>query len=429
MPERSCAGRQALSPFLTSPHLACPLAFRCVQQARGEHAERVPQRGHVREAEPHQRGDVRRRVQVGCWLAGGGGGVSLAHSGATIHCYAGLPGLALAPDLFASRHRTHTPCSPPCRARDRDTGEICALKKVGGGEGEERWFDTAGRQGGFAVLCSAARAAAAAGRPAGDPGRERVRARAVAVVRWLGTSTLCAAAAVCFRCCACALPDHSVPLLDLCVCGCDVSPAQIKLDPIFETASAAPQHHPHGTTSHHTDYPPPIPCTSHLPPLPSLHLSHRATHPQGNPPTHQGPPSTALPIHLIGSFIGYCWIPVLAPLPQVKLEKERDGFPLTSIREINILLRCAGPRPAFVLHRHGRRTGSRGRWGRGTTAFLLPGPAAGASGNGRRARGGASWRVATEQASPACARATAPTPPPPLAAPSRSPAARPLPAA
>lgn len=26
---------------------------------------------------------------------------------------------------------------------------------------------------------------------------------------------------------------------------------------------------------------------------------------------------------------------------QVKLEKERDGFPLTSIREINILLRCA----------------------------------------------------------------------------------------
>ena len=30
----------------------------------------------------------------------------------------------------------------------------------------------------------------------------------------------------------------------------------------------------------------------------------------------------------------------MCALKKVKLEKERDGFPLTSIREINILLRC-----------------------------------------------------------------------------------------
>lgn len=34
----------------------------------------------------------------------------------------------------------------------------------------------------------------------------------------------------------------------------------------------------------------------------------------------------------------------ICALKKVKLEKERDGFPLTSIREINILLRCASGR-------------------------------------------------------------------------------------
>ena len=49
----------------------------------------------------------------------------------------------------------------------------------------------------------------------------------------------------------------------------------------------------------------------------------------------------------------------ICALKKVKLEKERDGFPLTSIREINILLRCG--RTGFVSSGEVTSSGGRGR--------------------------------------------------------------------
>lgn len=143
----------------THAHAPCPPP---TQQAVRQHAGRVPVGGQLREAQPHQRGHLRRRVQVGraamlCreyWVASSApctGGAAAPpnvgragrHNGTPPPCCSlkerpRLPTpspayCALRPLPWHSPLRRAVPRSGLCRARDRETGEICALKKVRGG--------------------------------------------------------------------------------------------------------------------------------------------------------------------------------------------------------------------------------------------------------------------------------------------------------
>lgn len=135
------------------------------------------------------------------------------------------------------------PCSVLCRARDSETGEICALKRVRCCGAAAGWLQSAGR--------TARR-----------------------------------------RCMAWPLPSLLSLQINLRFCA---------LQPTY-AAPAAPA----------------FSCPWPAPPS-HKRLSSLPSRPRLHPP---------------------CVLRTLCPLClQVKLEKERDGFPLTSIREINILLR------------------------------------------------------------------------------------------